>query len=256
MDNITIFHYRAKETAIHVFNPIFKLIFMILFSISVIFVKTESLFALFLIIVFLFLNSKMKIISVLKQAQIFFILLLFMFFSYAFINEGEILLSFHWFKIYDTSSIKGAIYCFRFTLILICGLIFTETTSPYDIQAAVYYLIKPIPFVNEKRISSIAGITFTLLPKILDNYNELKFALESRGMSLNKNIYSKMKFLVSSLLLRGIFTIKNLANSYYSRCYDEESLQYNIFFKIKDIIISLILILILISIIILNYFLF
>jgi energy-coupling factor transporter transmembrane protein EcfT len=226
---------------------------MILLSILTMVFNGKGLSLISLLISVIFVISKIKILDIFKQSRFFILLIIIIFFGYGLSDEGNMIFNVYNFKIYDIAIHKALVQCWKFVLLVLFGIFFTETTAPESFQSAIYYILKPIPLVNERKIASISGTTLVLLPKILDTYKDIINALHSRCYSNNKNIYYKIKNLSQSLILTSVLSIKNISEAYFSRFYDENKVQYYNSVNKKDSIIFLCLLLFLLTSLIYNF---
>lgn len=111
----------------------------------------------------------------------------------------------------------------RFIYILWMAVLFTQSTDSLLIAPALYFFLKKIPFLPAKRISTQMGLSLTLLPVLLDEFNEIKDAMTSRcGWQKRRplrNLYRMGLPLMDGILIKA----ECLADAMESRLYSEES---------------------------------
>lgn len=252
MDEVTLFHYKDLDTPVHRFSPLLKIVLSLLLSFEIFYSKFIGLILLSVFIFILLKISKISIVSVLRQIKLFFILLAIIFISKSISNEGNILLKISYLKITDLGVIKGIIQSWKFLLIILTSLILTETSLQNEFKASIYYLLKPVPFLNHRKISDVAGIAFSLIPKVFDIYKNTSNALHSRNYKMRKNIFVKIKYRILPMSVNSLLMCNNLADAYIARNYSDNT-NIKIPIKIQDFPIFFVLILLLISIFYIDY---
>lgn len=252
MDELTVFHFKNKKTPIHALNTLCKIVITFEISIIIFFSIIYGLSAITLFLLLLTIIARINIFTLLKQLKVFLIILIFIFLSYSINTEGNIVLKFYFINISKQGLINGALHSWKFFLIIITGLILTDTTNPSSFQSAVFSLLKYFPYINHRKIASVSGMTFSILPKILDTFKNTEISLKSRNFQNRKGIFSKIKYRILPLTIKTILMSGNFTDSYLSRNYNE-----NIILKnnicLKDIIKLIITSILLLSIFIIDF---
>ncbi|MBN1500242.1 MAG: energy-coupling factor transporter transmembrane protein EcfT [Spirochaetes bacterium] len=236
MDEITLFHFKNRNTYLHSLNPVLKIFLVLIFSSLVILYNVHGLAYLSLFIILLINRSDIKIKEIILQSRFFLFFILCIFMTYSFSGNGKLLINFRYFKISLTGVISGSIQCWKFILFILCGIFFTSTTDPSSFKKAVFLILKPVPLINHRRFASISGMALTMLPKVLDNYKATVNSMQSRCFSENRNIYRKIKILSSAVITSNLINIKNTADAYISRNYNEETINFKSEISSADII--------------------
>jgi energy-coupling factor transporter transmembrane protein EcfT len=93
--------------------------------------------------------------------------------------------------------------CWRIGLIFGYTIVFTAVTRPRELRDALIWLLKPIPFVPERRIGLMVSLTLHFFSLILDQAEEVRLAHKARLGDENKNPFRKARFLALPLLRRS-----------------------------------------------------
>ncbi len=244
MDEITLFHFEKKDTIFHSLNPVLKIILILVFSTLTIFYNCIGLLYLTAFITILLIQSKISFMEILQQSRFFVFFLFFILAAYSFSSEGEIIFQLSFFKISADGISAGLFQCWKFCLLILCSIFFTSTTDPSSFAKSIYFILKPIPLINHRRIASISGMSLILLPKVLDNYKATSDALTSRCFSKNKNIFSKLKIMSTAIITSNLVKINNISDAYLSRNYNDELIDYSISLNQKDILTFLLVLIV------------
>jgi energy-coupling factor transporter transmembrane protein EcfT len=128
-----------------------------------------------------------------------FILLLFQ----AFFTPGSRLSAFPWLPLSTEGLRLGSFTCWRLGLILGYAILFTAVTRPRELRDALIWLLKPIPFLPERRIGLMVSLTLRFFSLTLDQAEEVRMAQRARLGDQKKNPFRKAKFLALPILRRS-----------------------------------------------------
>ena len=131
-----------------------------------------------------FIIISIPLIFFLKELRGFFIFLLFILIICSLTTPGEIMLGFKSINFslgltFD-GLIIGAMFSWRFLLIILSGLCLIITSSFSDISAAVLWILKPFLFINSKMVSTMVGLVLRFVPEIFCAYGR-KFRTYPQG---------------------------------------------------------------------------
>ncbi|MBF0199920.1 MAG: energy-coupling factor transporter transmembrane protein EcfT [Desulfamplus sp.] len=118
---------------------------------------------------------------------------------------------------------QGAMICWRFICIMLLGILFSTTTNPSDLKLAVEWLVKPVPFIPEKRAGMMVALFVRFLPLILHRAKEVSDAQGSRCGALQKNPVKRIVRMGVPLMNKIFLSADRLADAMESRCYTEDS---------------------------------
>ncbi len=156
-----------------------------------------------LLIGLLFL-SKLPLRQFLRDFWIWAIFLFALFFFQAFFTPGLRVSFFPWLPISLEGIYLGGLTCWRLALILGYAVLFTAVTRPRELRDTLAWLLKPLPFLPERRIGLMVSLTLRFFSIILDEAEEVRLAHKARLGDQNKNPFRKAKFLALPLLRRSL----------------------------------------------------
>ena len=131
------------------------------------------------------------------------VLLLALFLFQAFFTPGNGTSLLPWLPVSHEGLRLGGFTCWRLSLILGYAVLFTAITRPREIQDALIWLLKPIPFFPARRIGLMVSLTIHFFAIILDQADEVRLAHKARLGEQNKNPFRRAKFLALPLLRRS-----------------------------------------------------
>jgi energy-coupling factor transporter transmembrane protein EcfT len=208
MAEALIFHFQKGDSLIHRMDVSVKLLFLLSFSLLLLPVNLFRLIVLLPILLLAHTHSSLRIGTFLKES-LFFLIMGAVIFVTVSISSGSLL--------------SGALKTVRFFAILWMALIFTFTTDPLSVNTGVYRLLRPVPFLPARQISTILGLSLTMLPIILDQIREIKEAMWSRcGMSRRTPIRNMIRLglpLMDGILVKAEY----LSDAMEARLFNEDA---------------------------------
>jgi energy-coupling factor transporter transmembrane protein EcfT len=208
MAEILIFHYQKGNSILHNTDVLVKLAGMLCFSLLLLPVSLFRLSVLVPAVLIANIHSSIRIKFYLKEGRFFLIM------------GGIILISN---SLSSGSLVTGVLRSLRFFLILWMALLFTFTTDPMTVSSGIYRLIKPIPFLPARRLSTVLGLSLTILPLILDQIREIREAMWSRcGMNRLTPLRNLIRLgipLIESILVKS----EHLTDAMESRLFTEDA---------------------------------
>lgn len=224
MAKLTPFAYQSGDSILFQLDVRCKLLCTCLVSIAV--AKAGFIHLMIItVILFCFLSiCGFKLPALARELGYFFILLLFILAARALVTPGTPLITVDAMGMVITREgiWDGVMVCWRFLTIMIMGILFSSTTNPSSLKGAVEWLLKPIPFVPEKRAGVMVSLFVRFLPLILQKTEEVSDAQKSRCVHLQKNPIKRI-IRMGVPVLRKVFTSADrLAIAMESRCYSED----------------------------------
>ena len=208
MAEILIFHFQKGNSPIHRMDVPVKLAGLLCFSLLLLPVSAFRLAVLFPCLLLSHKISRIQAGSFLKESHFFLIMGAVIFFS-NFFSSGIL--------------INGVLKTLRFFLILWAALIFTCTTDPLSVGSGIYRLLKPVPLLPARQVSTTLGLSLTMLPLILDQIREIREAMWSRG-ALNRFQPVRNMIRLGFPLMEGILNkAECLSDAMESRLFTEEA---------------------------------
>jgi len=150
------------------------------------------------------------------------ILLFILFLFQSLFTPGLRLHSFPWLPVSKEGLLLGGLTCWRLGLILGYAVLFTAVTRPRELRDALIWILKPVPFLPERRIGLMVSLTLRFFSRTLDQVEEVRLAHQARLGDQNKNPIRKAKFLALPILRRSIFEVEDVTFALAARGYRED----------------------------------
>jgi energy-coupling factor transporter transmembrane protein EcfT len=167
-------------------------------------------------------KSGLPLIKALKDIKPFIIFLLFVFIVRLLTTEGEIIFKIAFISITAEGINEGAKIVLKLFSVMLAGYILIATTETFKIKAAIENLLKPVPFVPEKIISTMLGLLIRFIPLIIFAVKETDSAQKVRFVDNRKNPVYRIKKLIIPVIFKIINTADNLAIAMEARGYNED----------------------------------
>jgi energy-coupling factor transporter transmembrane protein EcfT len=156
-----------------------------------------------ILLIGLLVLSRLPLRQFFRDFWIWAIFLFILFLFQAFFTPGSRLPAFPWLPVSLEGIYLGSFTCWRLGLILGYAVLFTSVTRPRQLQDALVWLLKPVPFIPERRIGLMVSLTLRFFSIILDQAEEVRLAHKARLGDQNKNPFRRAKFLALPLLRRS-----------------------------------------------------
>lgn len=198
----------------------------------------------------LYLFSK----KVLRKGKLLQLLLIIaVIFSLQYFLKGYGIIKAYELNIFENGVFSALRIILRIVTLLFYSTILTLTTKPTELNNGLDYLLKPLRFIGNTQIfTMMISIALRFIPTLINETDKILKAQASRGVDFKEgNIKEKVMQIVS--LLIPIFSLSyskadDLAYAMEARGYDPDSIRTSINvlkFTYKDLIISIIILLIL-----------
>lgn len=122
--------------------------------------------------------------------------------------------------------VDGITVAWRFLAIMLMGILFSCSTQASALKGAVYWFLKPVPFIPEKRIGVMVSLFVRFLPLILEKSHEVSDGQKARCAHLQKNPVKRIKNITIPLLKKVFNSADTLSIAMASRCYNEDRTEY------------------------------
>ena len=111
---------------------------------------------------------------------------------------------------------------FRLALLLCYAILFTAITRPRELQDALVWFLKPIPFLPERRVGLMVSLTLRFFSLILDQAEEVRLAHKARLGERQRNPVRKAKFLALPILRRSLSRAEDVTLALVARGYRDD----------------------------------
>jgi biotin transport system permease protein len=196
-------HYFPGNSPLHHWDARCKFFGLLIVTTTLIQSKITWLTFDSVLLIGLLILSRLPLRQFFRDFRIWAIFLSAIFFFQVFFTPGPRLLALPWLPVSHESVRLGILTCWRLGLILGYAVLFTVLTRPREIQDALIWLLKPIPFLPERRIGLMVSLTIHFFSIILDEAEEIRLAHKARLGDQNKNPFRRAKFLALPLLRRS-----------------------------------------------------
>lgn len=175
-----------------------------------------------ILLIGLFILSKLPLRQFFRDFWSWAIILCLLFLFQSFFIPGSRLPAFPWLPVSLEGIYLGILLCWRLGLILSYAILFTAVTRPRELQDAIIWLLKPIPFLPERRIGLMVSLSLRFFSIILDEADEVSLANKARLGDRNKNPFRKARFLALPLLRRTFSRAEDITLAIYARGYRDD----------------------------------
>ena len=221
MAELTVFSFQPGTSLLHKLDARFKIVFLILISLTSLSGGFAGLGILTCLLTTLILHSRLPLKSGLKELRFFLLLLLLILFARMITTPGAALIEINSYAITRPGLISGALICWRLTIIALMGFLFVFTAPPSEIKAAVQWFLKPFGFIPGKRIATMMGLIARFVPVILNQAKETVDAQRARCVENRRNPLSRLIRLGIPLIRRTFAQADKMTLAMEARCYVE-----------------------------------
>lgn len=213
--------YRHGNTIVHRFDVRLKILYLAVFSLISVHISWIGLLVLTMVIVAAVSVVRLSIVSLFRDFRYLGVLMIFVLAArslsipdHAFWRIDRLVFS-------HSGFMDGTIYCWRLTLITLMGVVMLASTRSSEIRAGIQWMLKPVPFIPEKKVGMMMGLIVRFIPVILNQVMETGQALRARGIEGRRNPFHRMAILGPPLLRRTFLQADRLVLAMEARCYTE-----------------------------------
>jgi len=221
MAELNVLGFHAGDSGLHKLDVRFKLLFLVVISLSSLKAFVPSLSLLTLVLMVALMSAGMSLKAALKDLRYVFWLLLFVFMARSLSVPGASVIEFKSVAVTREGLYEGAIVCWRLVIVIMAGLSFVLTTRSSEIKAAVEWMLKPFPWVPAKRIAIMLSLIVRFIPVIFEQAKKTAEAQRARGVENRKNPVYRLKMFGIPLMRRVFERADKLALAMEARCYSE-----------------------------------
>ena len=205
MDKVIFGRYVPVESLLHRMDPRSKLLIIFIF-VCVVFIANNSLtygiLLAYTILMITFSNVRIRfILSGLIPVLwlVLFTLLLHLFFT----KEGDLIVDWGWFKIYEEGIRQGIFISMRFFLLVLVTSLLTLTTTPIEITDGIEYLLAPLKKVNfpVHELALMMSISLRFIPTLMQETDKIMKAQIARGVEFTSGPFKERLKAIIPLLI-------------------------------------------------------
>ncbi len=230
MGELTTIGFKPGRSPLHRLDPRTKQILLIGLSLTSLRGNITFLSISSLLTIYLFTKAKLRIWRLICETRYFLFFLLFIFIVRTVTFTGQ------WLPAIVSADMIGEalIVCWRLLIVVFMGLLLMSTTRIADIRAALIWLMKPLPLVNEKAAATMVGLVVRFLPLILYQAGEIGDAMRARGIEKRKNPLTRLVKFTIALFRRIFLRADELVEAMQARCYNENRIVADLAFSKRD----------------------
>jgi len=116
----------------------------------------------------------------------------------------------------------AAVSLWRLALMILWAVLFTATTNTAEVQKAVLWVLRPVPFVPARRVAVMAALSVHLFARLLDDLEEIRTACRARLGDRSKNPYRRMKIVILPLFRKALNRAESVALALAARGYRDD----------------------------------
>jgi energy-coupling factor transporter transmembrane protein EcfT len=170
----------------------------------------------------LLILSKLPLRQFFRDFRIWAIFLFVLFLFQAFFTPGPRASAFPWIPASQDGLRLGVLTCWRLGLILSFSILFMALTRPRELQHALIWLLKPVPFLPGRRVGLMVSLALRFFSIILDQADEVRLAHQARLGDQNKNPFRRAKFLALPLLRHSFSRAEEVTLALVARGYRDD----------------------------------
>ena len=215
-------HYFPGNSLLHRWDARCKFFGLLMITATLLQSRIEWLVFDSILLIGLLILSRLPLRQFFRDFWIWAIFLFILFLFQAFFTPGLRVSLFPWVPVSQDGLRLGTFTCWRLGLILGYAVLFTAVTRPRELQDTLVWLLKPIPFIPERRIGLMVSLTLRFFSIILDQAEEVQLAHKARLGDQLRNPFRKAKFLALPLLRRSFSRAEDVTLALAARGYRDD----------------------------------
>jgi biotin transport system permease protein len=216
------FHYFPGNSFLHRWDARCKVLGLLIITLSFLQFRASLFILNSIMLIGFFILSRFPLKQFLREFRFWAIFLFILFFFQILFTQGIRLSLLPWLPISKEGLVLGGITVWRLGLILCYATLFTAVTRPKELQEAITWFIKPVPFLSERRIGLMVSLTIRFFSIILDEAEEVRLAHNARMGDREKNPFRRAKSLGLPLLRRSFSRAEEVTLALAARGYRDD----------------------------------
>ena len=221
MAELSGFGYRAGTSFVHRLDVRVKMLCVALMGIAGLGAAPKSLAVLTVLLVWTARTVRLPFSSIASEFRYAWLLLAVVFAARAVSTPGTPLWTVSVLTISREGVQQGAWVCWRLALVFAAGLYFVHTTRPAEIKAAVEWMLRPVPWIPERRVAVMLSLIVRFIPVIFYQARATAEAQRARCAESRKNPLIRLVRLIVPLIRRIFEHADRLAVAMEARAYSE-----------------------------------
>ncbi len=215
-----IFRYVPSNSLLHRWDTRCKFLGLLTIAITLVQIRIEWLALDGVFFLALFILSRLPLRSFLRDLRGWMVLLFVLFLFQVLFTPGT--------PVADSIPITreglrlGGLTSFRLVVLLCYAILFTAVTRPRELQDALVWFLKPVPFLPARRIGLMVSLTLRFFTLILGQAEEVRLATQARLGDRQRNPLRKVKFLALPVLRRSLSRAEDVTLALAARGYRDD----------------------------------
>jgi len=218
---LTSFSYRPGTSLLHQMDARFKLLFLLLLSMASVDTSFLWLSLLTLPVIVMLVGTGVNLGRTAKELKFFFIFLIFIIVSRSLVTDGITLFSWWIFAPTVQGLEEGVRFSWRLLLMVLLSLAFIVSSRTGEIKGAVEFYLARVPFIPEKRVSTMLSLLLRFIPLIFMRIQQTMDAQKARCVESRKNPYYRLVKLTLPTLRRIFRDGELMTVAMTARCYTD-----------------------------------
>jgi energy-coupling factor transporter transmembrane protein EcfT len=215
-------HYFPGNSFLHRWDARCKILGLLIITLSFLQFRASLFIFNSVMLIGFFILSRFPLKQFLREFRFWAIFLFILFLFQIPFTQGIRLSFLPWLPVSKEGLALGGITVWRLGLILCYATLFTAVTRPREIQEAITWFIKPVPFLSERRIGLMVSLTIRFFSIILDEAEEVRLAHNTRMGDREKNPFRRAKSLGMPLLRRSFSRAEEVTLALAARGYRDD----------------------------------
>jgi len=170
----------------------------------------------------LLIGSRLPLRQFLSELRTWAIFLFILFLFQVLFTPGSRLSLLPWIPASKEGLSAGAFMIWRLGLMLGFAVLFTAVTRPRELQDAIVWLLRPLPFLPARRIGLMVSLTLRFFTIILNEAEEVRLANKARLGDRCRNPIRRAKSLALPILHRSFSRAEEVTLALAARGYRED----------------------------------
>lgn len=217
-----MFHYQPGRSPLHRWDCRCKFIALLSITFALMQTSVIPFSVLSVLLIALFLLARIRIRVMLQDLKFWSLWLLFLFFVQAFFSQGDRAALIPGLPISLEGVKLGFWVSWRLGLILGYALLFTAVTRPREWVEALSWFLRPLPFINGRRLALMVSLALGFFSRFLDQAEEVRLALRARLGEQIRTPLRRARNLALPLLRRSLKEVEETTFALLARGYRED----------------------------------
>lgn len=222
MAELTAFSFRPGHSVLHRIDPRFKLFLIIYISLCMHAASATGLALITAGLALLAAACRFPVLSAAREVRYFALLAFLVFASRSLTEPGTAVFVFWGLEVTASGLAEGGLTAWRLMLVALLGLFLVHSTRSAELKSAVEWFLRPAPFVPERKVGIMLGLTLRFIPLIFDQARLTLQAQRARGVENRKNPVFRLIVFAGPMLRRTMEQADRLAAAMAARNYNED----------------------------------